>query len=276
MRPMFTYRDRSLAPAVVDRQHTIAAGLGPAGWRRARRHSGEPALGLFPALLPAAAPARDAGADGSRARCLAGRLRRRPEPTARRGRAVDQPLPGRPRRHALSQRPGPDAPRSDEYRHWFDGDGMVHAFRLDGTSLRHQARMIRTDKYVAEEKAGRFLRPASAAAIPDAPPRQQARRHQRRQHLGAAASATNCWRLWEAGSPWRDRPATLETLRAQGVVPETDGVAFSAHPKVDRDGTVWSFGYLAGSGKLVLYRLDPGGGLRADAADRRAQRRHGP
>jgi carotenoid cleavage dioxygenase-like enzyme len=44
--------------------------------------------------------------------------------------------------------------------------------------------------------------------------------------------------------------------------PETDGLSFSAHPKVDRDGTVWNFGYLAGSGKLVLYKLDARGSLR--------------
>ena len=60
------------------------------------------------------------------------------------------------------------------YRHWFDGDGMVHAFRVDGTALRHQARMVLTDKYLAEEKAGRFLRPGFGSRDPRQPADRQA------------------------------------------------------------------------------------------------------
>ena len=162
-----------------------------------------------------------------------------------------------------------------EYRHWFDGDGMVHAFKLDGTSLQHQARMIRTDKYVAEEKAGRFVYPAFGTRLADERPVSKAD-DINVANISVLPVGDELLALWEGGSPWRIDPQTLDTLGRKVWSPETDGVAFSAHPKVDVDGTVWSFGYLAGSGKLVLYKLDPTGALRETRMLRSAQRRHGP
>lgn len=150
---------------------------------------------------------------------------------------------------------------STAYQHWFDGDGMVHAFNLEGPSLRHHARMIRTDKYVAEEKAGRFLHRGFGTAMPDALPISKSD-DLNVANISVLPLGDELLALWEAGSPWRIDPQSLQTLGRKVWSPETDGLAFSAHPKVDRDRTVWSFGYLAGSGKLVLYKLDRQGSLR--------------
>ncbi|MGE3923479.1 MAG: carotenoid oxygenase family protein [Lautropia sp.] len=148
------------------------------------------------------------------------------------------------------------------YQHWFDGDGMVHSFRLDGDSLRHHARMVRTDKYVKEEQAGRLLYSGFGSVVPGtrAPERPDAVNV---ANISVLPVANELLALWEGGSPYRIDPATLATLGRKVWSPETDGVAFSAHPKVDRDGTIWSFGYLPGSGRLVLYRLDAAGRMRA-------------
>ncbi len=148
-----------------------------------------------------------------------------------------------------------------EYRHWFDGDGMVHAFRVDAKALRHHARMVLTDKYVAEEKAGRFLRPGFGSPIPDSLPISKPD-DLNVANINVLPLGDELLALWEAGSPYRIDPDSLQTLGRKVWSEETDGLAFSAHPKVDTDGTVWSFGYMAGSGKLVLYRLDPVGSLR--------------
>lgn len=45
------------------------------------------------------------------------------------------------------------------YRHWLDGDGMVHAFRFGSGGLQHQARMVATHKLARELHAGRRLAP---------------------------------------------------------------------------------------------------------------------
>ena len=147
------------------------------------------------------------------------------------------------------------------YRHWFDGDGMMHGFDIGGTTLRHHARMIRTDKYVAEEKAGRFLHSGFGTTIPGSLPISRPD-DINVANISVLPAGEELLALWEGGSPWRVDPQSLETLGRKVWSSETDGMAFSAHPKVDVDGTVWSFGYMAGSGKLALYRLDPRGELR--------------
>ena len=152
------------------------------------------------------------------------------------------------------------------YRHWFDGDGMVHAFRLSPTRLRHQAKMVRTAKYVAEEKAGRFLYSGFGTRIDDGPPGggPDAGNVANISVLSVPGqSGPELLALWEAGSAYRIDPDKLDTLGRKVWSAESDGAAFSAHPKVDRDGTIWSFGYLPGSGRLLLYRIGASGKLQA-------------
>lgn len=54
---------------------------------------------------------------------------------------------------------------AERYRHPFDGDGMVQAFRFTDHGVSHRARFVRTAKFAAESKAGRFLVPAFGTAI---------------------------------------------------------------------------------------------------------------
>ena len=42
------------------------------------------------------------------------------------------------------------------YQHWFDGDGMLQAWRFRDGKVTHAARMIATTKFLHEQKAGRF------------------------------------------------------------------------------------------------------------------------
>ena len=56
------------------------------------------------------------------------------------------------------------------YEHWFDGDGLVHAWRLSPDSISHQARFVGTSKFQREETAGRFVLPAAGTRVPNAVP----------------------------------------------------------------------------------------------------------
>lgn len=51
-------------------------------------------------------------------------------------------------------------------RHLLDGDGMIQALDLDGGTVRYRNRFVRTDKFVAEECAGRFLFPTWSTLAP--------------------------------------------------------------------------------------------------------------
>lgn len=161
--------------------------------------------------------------------------------------------PGRMRR-------GPTA-----WTHWFDGDGMVQALRLADGRLEHRGRAVDTPRRLAEEKAGRFLWSGFGTAFADA----RSVRSPDDMNVGNIAVLPvggELLALWEAGSAWRLDPQTLATRGRFVMSADTDGMPFSAHPRQDPDGRIWSFGYASGSGRLWLYDLSPGGALQRVAA----------
>jgi carotenoid cleavage dioxygenase-like enzyme len=68
--------------------------------------------------------------------------------------------------------------------------------------------------------------------------------------------------LWEGGSAYRLDPGTLQTLGAKVWRDDLAGLPFSAHPRVDTDGTVWNFGLGVQQDMLLLYEIAPTGQLR--------------
>lgn len=146
------------------------------------------------------------------------------------------------------------------YRHWFDGDGLVHRFRLADGRLRHDGQLLLTPKRRAELAAGRAIFPAFDTPAPQTPP----------SNLPDAGNVANIsvvhhggrlQALWEGGSPSELDPETLAFRALVELSPETRGLPVTAHPRLDSDGTLWSFGYAGYAGKLLLYRIRPDGTL---------------
>lgn len=146
------------------------------------------------------------------------------------------------------------------YRHWFDGDGMVHAWRLDDAGVTHEARMVRTGKYLAETAAGRPLYPAFDTPVDDPAP-IAGPDSVNVANISVLPRGEELWALWEAGSPWVLDAATLETRGIHEFSPVTRGLPFSAHPRVEPDGTLWNFGYATGAGRLVFWHVAADGRL---------------
>ena len=218
-----------------------AAGGGPDPWRAAFRA----ALAERPWLLGYAGTGRDAiprrsvRVEGRIPAGLAGTLYR-----------------NGPARHEIGD---------FRYRHWLDGDGMVQAWRIGEGRVEHQARMVRTFKYREERAAGRALYPGFGSMPPAACPVPHPDAINT-ANVSVLPHAGELWALWEAGSPWRLDPDTLETLGAKSFSPETRGLPFSAHPRRDRDGALWNFGYASSAGRLVFWRIEPDGSLGRVAA----------
>lgn len=147
-----------------------------------------------------------------------------------------------------------------QYHHWFDGDGMVHSFDLQGDALVHQAKMVHTDRFIEEEQAGRFLRGGFGTHFEDGLPVLKPD-DLNVANISVLPLGDELLALWEAGSAWRLDSKTLETLGRKVFSPETDGLSFSAHPRMDPDGHLWNFGYLSGAGKLVIYDMNRQGEL---------------
>lgn len=141
------------------------------------------------------------------------------------------------------------------YEHWFDGDGMVHGWRLQGDKVVHRARMVATPKFSREQKAGRFLAPAAGTTVPDMQP---IRNNDDANTANTSVLTINgrLFALCEAGSAFELDPDQLTTIGPVTWRPDLASVPFSAHPLVDRDGSAWNFGAISlmgGSGLFVWH-----------------------
>jgi all-trans-8'-apo-beta-carotenal 15,15'-oxygenase len=151
---------------------------------------------------------------------------------------------------ALMERDG------QRYRHWFDGDGLVQAWQIEDGRIRHRARFVQTEKFRAEQAAARFLLPAFGTAVPAQRPVRSAD-SVNVANTSVMLQGDALYALWEGGSAYELDPATLATRGPKVWSPELRGMPFSAHPKVEPDGTVWNFG--TGFGRLALYQISPTG-----------------
>jgi len=147
----------------------------------------------------------------------------------------------------------------ERYRHWFDGDGMVHAWRIDAGRVRHEATFVRTRKYVDESRAGQFLYPAFGTDIRRRPVANNDTVNV--ANTNAVIHADKLYALWEGGSATELDPASLATRGVHAWRDDLAALPFSAHPKITPDGVLWNFGVIPGANKLVLWRVDANGTL---------------
>jgi all-trans-8'-apo-beta-carotenal 15,15'-oxygenase len=151
----------------------------------------------------------------------------------------------------------------ERYRHWFDGDGMVHALRLDGGRATYRNRFVATAGKAEEDAARRRLY-GGFGTPPAGGPLARLRRRG-----GKNAANTNIvyhggrlLALWEGGRPHRLDSRTLETLGEDDLGGALGpGDSFSAHPKLHpATKELWNFGVRYGrAAEIVLYRGAPDG-----------------
>ncbi len=152
------------------------------------------------------------------------------------------------------------------YRHWLDGDGMVAALRFDDGGVTFTNRFVRTNKWVAEEAAGRPLFRTFGTRFPgdrlvrgialETPVNVSVYAYRGRLLAGG-----------EQGLPWELDPLTLETRGPHTFDGALNALSpFSAHAKLDpASGELLNFGVSFASERpcLNLYRFDAAGALRS-------------
>ena len=148
------------------------------------------------------------------------------------------------------------------YSHWFDGDGFVHRYAFDNTGVTHSGRFVRTQKFNAETRAGRFLYNGAGSVIENSKPSKNAEAVNT-ANIALLPVNNELWALWEAAMPYKVEPESLKTIGQVSFDPALDGIAFSAHPHTDRVGNIWNFGDLSffGQSAIIVYQLDPQGKL---------------
>jgi len=150
--------------------------------------------------------------------------------------------------------------RGDTRAHWFDGDGLVRAFRIRDGNATLAGRFVDTPKRRADEAAGAIVTPGfgtagAASARISGPDDLNA------ANTSVLALGDRLWALWEGGSPTAVDPRTLETRGPVRLSDETAGAPFLAHPRVEPDGRVWNLG-LSGD-RAIVWRLSAAGELEA-------------
>lgn len=131
----------------------------------------------------------------------------------------------------LLVRNGPNPKHEPRGRyHWFDGDGMLHTFRVQGGKVTYKNRWVRTDGLAREDAEGRALWSGIMEGVRENPkgvPYKDTANTDVVFHRGALVPL---WYL--SGAAYRVDPKTLETLGKDDFGGTYRGVV-SAHSKVD-------------------------------------------
>ncbi|MBI3302120.1 MAG: carotenoid oxygenase family protein [Deltaproteobacteria bacterium] len=125
--------------------------------------------------------------------------------------------------------------------HWFDGDGMIHAFTIRDGKARYRNRWVRTERFKLEREAGEALfgglndmnatDPRVMGIFPNA------------ANTNIIVHAGKLLALWEAGPPHELDPHTLDTIGPYDFAGKLVG-PMTAHPKIDPEtGELLFFGY---------------------------------
>lgn len=152
------------------------------------------------------------------------------------------------------------APRGDY--HWFAGDGMVHAFKLDDGKVSYRNRWVRTVKWNTEHEAGEALFGAFNPMESD--PRVQGMETDGLANTNIVWHAGKLLALEEAHAPFELDPDTLESRGAWTFADKLVG-PMTAHPKLDPEtGEMLFFGYNASgmiSEDMSFHVVDKDGNL---------------
>ena len=144
------------------------------------------------------------------------------------------------------------------YQHWFDGDGLIQKWSIDARSnVTHHARLVQTTKYLRDESKGK-LSLIGFGTTGDHTTDITGPDSLNVGNINLLPREDELWALWEGGSAWRIEPESLKTKGIVNLSTESSGLPFSAHPRVEPNGTVWNFGYVSHLGALVIWQLDPG------------------
>lgn len=144
--------------------------------------------------------------------------------------------------------------------HWFDGDGLVRAWQVNGNEASLAARFVDTPKRRHEESVGRIVQPgfgtsARKGHVLSGPDDANA------ANTNVIAAGDRLLALWEAGSAFELDPVTLETRGTETFKPELASMPFLAHPRVEPSGRIWNLG-ISGE-RAFVWRLAANGRFEA-------------
>ncbi len=123
--------------------------------------------------------------------------------------------------------------------HLLDGDGMIQALDFSAGKVRYRNRFVRTEKYLAEEQAGRALLPTWTTRAPGGIFRNMGNRIKSQAGVTTQVKNGCLYAFDEVGLPYGLDPDTLETRGEQQVGPADISIDYKAHTKTDGKTGEW-------------------------------------
>ena len=174
---------------------------------------------------------------------------------------LSAPLPADLRGTLFRNGPARHERHGQRYGHRWDGDGMLQQFRFTDRGVSHVGQFIHTEKYNTETASGRFVLSAFGTRIPGSDAAPDPMDTANVANINVVHFAGELLALWEPGSACRIDVASLQTLGLKVWSPSLAGSPFSAHPRLEIDGTLWNFGVNPLTGELTIYCIAPSGQL---------------
>jgi all-trans-8'-apo-beta-carotenal 15,15'-oxygenase len=149
--------------------------------------------------------------------------------------------------------------------HWFDGDGLMRAFRIHDGEASLAARFIDTPKRRVDTAANAVVTPGfGTAAKPGAVVGDNDAVNP--ANISVMPVGGELWALWEGGSPTAMDPVDLSTKGIKTLRPDLAHMPFLAHPRTEPGGDIWSLG--VNGSKAIVWRVGRDGALKsADLVD---------
>lgn len=142
--------------------------------------------------------------------------------------------------------------------HWFDGDGLIRRFRVADGRASLAARFADTPKRRQEARLDRIVMPGFGTPVGEGATINN------NDDTNAANTSVmmlggELLALWEGGSATQLDPESLLTAGIKTFRDDLRHMPFSAHPRIEADGSVWNFG---GNGRVTgLWHLGADGRL---------------
>ncbi len=137
--------------------------------------------------------------------------------------------------------------------HWFDGDGLMRAFRVNDGQATLEARFADTPKRRWESEIDAVVTPGFGTPG-DARARIGSNDDANAANTAVMVAGDEVWALWEGGAPMALSASDLSTKRFVTLRDDLKGMPFQAHPRYDPDGTIWNIGL--NGGQAIVWRLN--------------------
>ncbi|HEY9691693.1 MAG TPA: carotenoid oxygenase family protein [Oculatellaceae cyanobacterium] len=142
--------------------------------------------------------------------------------------------------------------------HWFDGDGAILGVHFSDHGATGVYRFVQTSGYQEETAAGKYLYGNYGMTAPGAIWHQWLRPVKHSANTSVLGLPDKLLALWEGDNPYALDLETLETRGLDNLGGLDQGLAYSAHPKIDPNtGEIFNFGVSVKKDVLLnLYKSD--------------------